>query len=97
MRIDCPCCGPRALSEFSYGGDAKLERPDLAVSDAGPFAAFVYDRTNPRGPHEELWHHIGGCRHWLKVRRDTATHEILSVEPAGRAAMLAAAVSGRGA
>ncbi|MHC5654179.1 sarcosine oxidase subunit delta [Stappia sp.] len=95
MRIDCPCCGLRDVAEFSYGGDGTLTRPDLSVTEAEPFAAYVYDRENPRGPHTELWHHISGCRHWLRVVRDTATHEILSVEPAGRAALFAAELERR--
>ena len=33
-------------------------------------------RKSPRGKHVELWHHISGCRQWIKVERDTATHEI---------------------
>ena len=27
----------------------------------------------------ELWYHGGGCRSWLRVVRDTRTHEIESV------------------
>ena len=29
-----------------------------------------------RGKHLELWQHLSGCRQWIKVERDTATHEI---------------------
>ena len=29
-----------------------------------------------RGKHLELWQHISGCRQWIKVERDTLTHEI---------------------
>jgi len=25
---------------------------------------------------QELWQHIFGCRQWIKVERDTLTHEI---------------------
>jgi sarcosine oxidase subunit delta len=28
----------------------------------------------------ELWYHGFGCRSWLRVKRDTRTHEILGVE-----------------
>jgi sarcosine oxidase subunit delta len=35
-------------------------------------------RTNPAGPHSELWYHTAACRQVLKVERDTRTHEILS-------------------
>ena len=35
-------------------------------------------RDNPRGPHDELWHHSSGCRRVIKVRRDVVTHEIIA-------------------
>jgi sarcosine oxidase subunit delta len=31
-----------------------------------------------RGKHWELWQHLSGCRQWIKVERDTATHEIFN-------------------
>lgn len=83
MRIDCPCCGPRSLHEFAYGGDATRSRPPEEETASGPWEAYVYDRANPRGRHEELWHHVGGCRHWLRLTRDTATHEIFNVSLIG--------------
>jgi heterotetrameric sarcosine oxidase delta subunit len=80
LLIPCPWCGPRAQMEFSYGGDAGLKRPPL---DAAPDAwvEYVYLRDNPAGPHDELWFHAAGCRQWLRVRRDTRTHEILGSSP----------------
>ena len=80
MRIQCPFCGERDLSEFSYRGDAAFKRPDASASDAGPqFYEEVYLRSNPAGAHEELWYHLHGCRSWLKVTRNTRTHEVLAV------------------
>ena len=77
LLIPCPWCGPRAQSEFTYGGDATVKRPPSdAPEDA--WVAFVYLRDNPFGPHDELWHHSAGCRQWFRVRRDTRTHAILS-------------------
>ena len=32
---------------------------------------------NFKGNHNELWHHVSGCRQWFKVSRNTFTHEIL--------------------
>jgi heterotetrameric sarcosine oxidase delta subunit len=81
LRINCPFCGERDHSEFTYGGDATVVYPAL---DA-PLEAWidaVYVRTNPKGPHRERWHHGDGCRLWLIVERDTLTHEITSVTPA---------------
>ena len=83
MLIPCPWCGPRAQVEFTFGGDATVTRPSLdAAVDA--WTDFVYRRDNPAGPHDELWFHGAGCRQWLRVRRDTRTHEILAAAPAAR-------------
>lgn len=73
--IHCPHCGPRDHTEFSYGGDAGARRP-ANDADTAAWVDFVYIRDNPRGPHDELWHHVQGCRAWIVVRRDTVTHAI---------------------
>ena len=78
MRIQCPFCGERDVSEFSYLGDAAFRRPAAAASQT-EFYEAVYLRDNPAGPHEELWYHTSGCRSWLRVTRNTRTHEILGV------------------
>ena len=81
LRIECPWCGLRNEDEFSYGGDATVERPaDDASQDA--WYDYVYTRDNPAGRHREYWHHVTGCRAWLELERDTRTHEIFSIEPA---------------
>jgi methylglutamate dehydrogenase subunit B len=81
MRIQCPFCGERDLSEFAYLGDANFKRPDPHAPDAqARFFEEVYLRGNPAGPHQELWYHVYGCRSWLRVGRNTRTHEILGVE-----------------
>lgn len=80
MRIPCPFCGERDLSEFTYLGEAK-ERPHPALPDASArFFEYVYLRSNPAGAHEELWYHQFGCRSWLCVTRDTRTHQILAAK-----------------
>lgn len=85
MRIACPCCGERALEEFTYLGDATVRRP-AADADAQAFVDYVYLRDNPAGPHQEYWYHGGGCRSWLVVTRDTRTHAIAQVRLARPAA-----------
>lgn len=80
MRIQCPYCGERDVSEFSYLGDASFRRPDpLAPAALERFVAAVYLRDNPAGGHFELWYHTYGCQSWLQVERDTLTHRILRV------------------
>lgn len=76
LRIDCPVCGLRDETEFSYGGDATAIRPAVGETDIEKWLAYVFLRDNPRGPHREYWHHAQGCRQWLVVERDTLTHEI---------------------
>ena len=78
LRIDCPFCGLRDHTEFSYEGDATVKYPALDASQDEWFEA-VFLRDNPRGPHTEMWHHIQGCRSFLVVERDTLTHAIKSV------------------
>lgn len=77
MRIPCPFCGERDLSEFQYAGDARPTRPDARARDAeSRFVEYVYFRSNPAGAHTEFWQHRHGCRSWLVVERDTVTHQI---------------------
>ena len=78
IRIECPFCGERDHSEFSYGGDASITYPPLdAPADVWHDAVFL--RENICGRQSETWHHIHGCRMWLIVERDTMTHEIFAV------------------
>ena len=80
MRIHCPFCGERDQVEFVYLGDAGVPCPEATVTDAlERFVEAVYLRANPAGPHAELWYHAFGCRGWLRVTRDTRTHEIVGV------------------
>jgi heterotetrameric sarcosine oxidase delta subunit len=84
LLIPCPWCGARAQIEFTYGGDATV-RPPANDAPEAQWAEYVYLRDNPAGPHEELWQHSAGCRQWIRVRRDTLTHEILGSAPPGEA------------
>ncbi len=81
IRINCPYCGERDHSEFSYGGDGSIVYPALDASEQEWHDA-VFMRENICGVQTETWHHVNGCRMWLLVERDTMTHEIHSVRPA---------------
>jgi methylglutamate dehydrogenase subunit B len=81
MRIACPFCGERDAEEFAVLGSDPGPRPDPAMPGAqARFSDYVHLRPNPAGLNRELWYHASGCRRWLRVRRDTRTHQILSVE-----------------
>ena len=47
LEIKCPYCGKRSQNEFSYGGDASVNRPQLEkeISDK-EWDEFVYFRKN---------------------------------------------------
>ena len=89
IRINCPFCGERDHSEFTYGGDGSIEYPPLDGS-LEDWANAVFQRENIRGVQTESWHHVSGCRQWLIVERDTLSHKIHSVRAAhdGVAAVL---------
>ncbi|HEY5363183.1 MAG TPA: sarcosine oxidase subunit delta [Aestuariivirga sp.] len=80
MRIPCPYCGERDLGEFTYGGDASKARPAHGSKGAKTWGDYVFVFENPKGLHVEYWQHTLGCRQWFKLKRNTATNEILGVE-----------------
>jgi sarcosine oxidase subunit delta len=84
MRIPCPHCGERSVDEFATIGTAEPVRPE-GSADMADWVDYVYIRNNPAGPHREWFHHVGGCRAWLEVTRDTRTHAILGVRTAAEA------------
>ena len=50
MRIECPWCGGRDETEFHYGGEAHIARPEDpdALSDEA-WADYLFMRANPEG------------------------------------------------
>ena len=80
LLIPCPHCGPRDQSEFSYGGEAHIVRPeDPDVLSDAEWADYLFMRENPKGRHLEQWCHSAGCRRWFNVARDTVSYEIQRV------------------
>jgi sarcosine oxidase subunit delta len=77
LLIHCPWCGPRDESEFAYGGEADISRPQDpdALSDA-EWADYLFMRSNRMGENREIWNHQHGCRRWFVVERDTVSYEI---------------------
>ena len=78
LLIKCPWCGNRPETEFIYKGDANIRRPNPEHASEKDWSDFIFLRTNHKGPHNEFWQHIFGCRQFVKVRRNVATHEILA-------------------
>lgn len=80
LLINCPYCGERDESEFTYGGEAHNARPkDTFALNDEQWADYVFYRKNPKGQHRELWNHSAGCRRWFNAIRDTASYKFKCV------------------
>lgn len=79
MLLNCPWCGERDATEFTYGGESHIARPGPpeAVTDER-WADYMFYRDNPVGPTRERWLHRYGCGQWINLVRDTRTHAILA-------------------
>ncbi len=84
FEIECPYCGRRDGSEFSYAGEAHISRPsgDEEISDEA-WAGFVFMCRNIKGVQAERWVHSAGCRRFFNMLRNTATDQILAVYKMG--------------
>ena len=84
LLIPCPICGPRPETEFRYGGEAHVARPELpSALDDREWVEFLYHRSNPRGLHYERWRHFYGCGRFFNCVRDTVSDEIIATYKAG--------------
>jgi sarcosine oxidase subunit delta len=87
LQIDCPWCGPRAETEFSYGGEGGIVRPvDTAAMTDAQWGTYVFMRTNPKGVCHEQWCHSNGCGRWFNALRDTVSYRFHGTWKFGEAA-----------
>lgn len=85
LLIECPYCGPRAETEFAYGGEAHIVRPsDPANTSEEEWAAFLYLRDNVKGVIAERWRHAHGCGRFMNALRDTRDDRFLAFYETGR-------------
>lgn len=75
--IKSPWSGWREQTEFSYGGQAHIARPENPddISDA-EWGDYIYTRDNTKGVYLERWVHTQGCGRWFNVVRHTVTDVI---------------------
>jgi sarcosine oxidase, subunit delta len=79
LLIPCPFCGARPENEFKYGGEAHVARPrDPSALDDVAWAAFLYQRHNPKGVQAERWCHVHGCGRFFNCLRDTLSDKIVA-------------------
>jgi heterotetrameric sarcosine oxidase delta subunit len=90
--LSCPDCGPREVTEFSYGGESN-KRPSPQATPA-ELARYLFFRRNAHGRQVEWWYHGDGCQQWLLADRDTGTNAVLSTfRPEDRPAVTPGATS----
>ncbi len=80
MRLKCPLCGPRDRREFYYYGSDEYQSRPAADAPLSEWDAYLHLRDNPAGVTRDLWYHETGCAAWLRVTRNTVTHEVLGAE-----------------
>lgn len=87
LLITCPYCGRRPELEFSYAGEAHIDRPmrpaDLNDED---WTTYLYTRSNPKGAHAERWRHLHGCGRFFNAIRDTRSDVFLATYKVGEQA-----------
>jgi len=72
--MTCPVNGPRAISEFVYGGELR-NTPDPNTVDDVPWSDYVFNRDSTPGVKLEWWCHTPSGV-WFIAERDTATDTI---------------------
>jgi sarcosine oxidase, subunit delta len=82
LRLPCPHCGVRDEEEFRFGHESQISPPAPDAVDA-VWADYLFFRDNLKGTHVERWWHADGCGLWFTAIRDTMTHEVHGVYPAG--------------
>jgi methylglutamate dehydrogenase subunit B len=78
FQINCPNCGSRSPYEFKFGGECKTV-PDPGA-DLKTWCDYLYFHENMSGFQEEWWFHARGCGDWIRIRRNTVTHEVAPID-----------------
>ena len=73
--MTCPINGPRAISEFTYGGEIR-PMPDPATASDDQWVDYVYNRNGAPGVKKEWWCHTPSNT-WFIAERDTEKDRVL--------------------
>jgi heterotetrameric sarcosine oxidase delta subunit len=79
--LTCPNCGPREVTDFSFGGELNPRPRD--TPSPRELGAYNYFRDNVAGVQREWWFHRSGCGEWFLAERDTRTNDVLLTELPG--------------
>ncbi len=75
----CPLNGPRAISEFVYGGEVRRS-PDPDTCTDLEWSSYVFNRSGSPGVKYEWWCHIASG-FWFIALRDTARDVVIETHP----------------
>ncbi len=82
LLINCPHCGERDQSEFSYGGRyAKYPALDSTAS-IEKWHRAIHLHHSSQNLIREYWYHECGCEQWIEIDRDVDSHEMTPVSGA---------------
>ena len=70
----CPINGPRAISEFVYGGELRAQ-PDPQHATDAQWADYVFNRNSVPAVKKEWWCHTPSGV-WFIAERDTVSDTI---------------------
>ena len=77
QRFECPFCGVRDETEFTYLTEAGIKRPEPSEGvSAEAWAHYLYMRRSPEGHAVEIWLH-GTCGEYFRMTRDTVSREVI--------------------
>lgn len=72
-QLRCPMNGMRNVSEFTYGGEFRVEP---AVGDERAWAEYVFFDENAAGTVIEWWCHTASAC-WFLAERNTVSDEVI--------------------
>ena len=72
--MTCPINGPRAVSEFVYGGELRAQ-PDPQHATDAQWADYVFNRNSVPAVKKEWWCHTPSGV-WFIAERDTVSDTI---------------------
>jgi len=79
LLINCPYCGERDQSEFSYGGRIRNYPALDSSASIETWHRAIHLHDSSQTPIGEYWHHECGCEQWIEINRDVDSHEMTPV------------------
>lgn len=76
IRLPCPNCGERNVSEFHYGGEYNPRPADTTQITQAAWADYLYNKVNGMDEQIEWWYHRAGCELWFLAARHRQSNAV---------------------